>query len=100
VRHRAYIVDDDRLPVAGHATYRGDARGILEPVNNPTERVPGQPGVLAGVDTARGPNTLREHLFPVEAVFDDETGTTRVGFAYQPPHPDGEPMSEPVGAWG
>lgn len=32
-----------------------------------------------------GPNTLGENLWPVDANYNAETKTTRVGFSYMPP---------------
>lgn len=56
----------DRLP-AQWATYPGDCRNILN-------------------EGAKGPNTMREMLWPVSAEFDGKR--TRVGFSYVAPTAD------------
>ena len=49
-------------PLAGHATYPGDCRGILAEV--------------------KGPSLLRGYLVAVETSYDSAADRTRVGFAY------------------
>jgi hypothetical protein len=58
-------VVDERKPVQW-ATYPGDATPIL-------------------AEGPKGPNTLGELLWPVEATYDAEAAQTRVGFSYQSP---------------
>lgn len=67
----AVVVDEThRVPVErkpiGHMTYPGDATGIL-------------------TEGAKGPNHMGESMWPVTAVHDPETDTTRVGFSLIPP---------------
>jgi hypothetical protein len=37
----------------------------------------------APVTTMRGPNLMRESLYPVEATYDPEADTTRVGWSWE-----------------
>lgn len=76
---------DDRVPDRW-VTYPCDARGILDPVNNP--KMIGHPrDRLSVYETGRGPNTTNEWLWPVEVHYDPANNTSRVGWSLAPPRP-------------
>ena len=91
--HVRTMNQDDRIGLAW-CNYRGDQRSILDPATNPLGVRPMQTpfgvmafpnGMLGPVATGRGPNTIREYLWPVRAEYDDETDRTRVSWSYVAP---------------
>lgn len=63
----AYALDHAERPAVRWANYRGNVTGSIR------------------FDQPMGPNTLGERMWPVEAVYDPESGKSRVGFSYIAP---------------
>lgn len=63
--------DLEQRPATAHMNYR---RHVVVAIREVAER-----------GLAMGPTTMREPLYPVSAVYDPETGRTRVGFSYLAP---------------
>lgn len=71
MQHTSEASASDGRVAYGHATYPGNVTT----------------GIANDVATARpfGPNYMGELMWPVDAVYDTATDTTRVGFSHQAP---------------
>jgi hypothetical protein len=64
--------DIEQRPPVAYLNYRNDVVGAIG-------------AMIEAGDACFGPSTMGEALWPVEAVFDPETGRTRVGISYVAP---------------